>query len=160
MRSVSFAPVAGLCGNLAAHRSATDLYVEGSRVRSCDDGNFVAVYFGRLVRFFSQYPMGEWPHCVHPSQLADGSARSLIRTFNVKTREYYGNTSMDAELSLLMANQALVWMSIPPLRTHLNAWVPVCPRQVNVRPLHWDGKHGICVSKSIPGELPLNSHPG
>ncbi|KAF9644600.1 tRNA guanosine-2'-O-methyltransferase [Thelephora ganbajun] len=63
------------------------VYVEGNRIRSFDDGNFIAVYFGRL--------------------LADGSARPLIRTFNVKTRQYYGNTSMDAEISLLMANQAL-----------------------------------------------------
>ncbi|KAF9784413.1 tRNA guanosine-2'-O-methyltransferase [Thelephora terrestris] len=63
------------------------LYIEGDRVRSLHDGNFIAVHFGRLV--------------------LDGSARPLIRTFSVKTREYYGNTSMDAEISLLMANQAL-----------------------------------------------------
>ena len=88
-----------------------DVYTEGNRIRSFDDGNFIAVYFGRLVRFFSHNTLSGRPHRVHRLvlyQLAEGSARSLIRTFNIKTREYYGNTSMDAELSLLMANQALV----------------------------------------------------
>lgn len=41
-------------------------------------------------------------------QLEEGSARQLISKFDVKQREYYGNTSMDAEISLLMANQTLV----------------------------------------------------
>ncbi|KAH7921404.1 tRNA guanosine-2'-O-methyltransferase [Leucogyrophana mollusca] len=50
------------------------------------DGEFRQVYFGRLV--------------------AEGSARSLVRKFDVKKREYFGNTSMEAEISLLMANQA------------------------------------------------------
>ncbi|KAK0212912.1 tRNA guanosine-2'-O-methyltransferase [Desarmillaria ectypa] len=51
------------------------------------DGSFRQVYFGRLV--------------------ATGSARSLITKFDVKKRSYYGNTSMEAEISLLMANQTL-----------------------------------------------------
>ncbi|KAK0485728.1 tRNA guanosine-2'-O-methyltransferase [Armillaria novae-zelandiae] len=51
------------------------------------DGSFRHVYFGRLV--------------------ATGSARSLITKFDVKKRSYYGNTSMEAEISLLMANQTL-----------------------------------------------------
>nr|GAT57654.1 RNA methylase [Mycena chlorophos] len=51
------------------------------------DGQFRQVYFGRHI--------------------ADGQARSLIRLFDVKKRSYYGNTSMEAEISLLMANQAL-----------------------------------------------------
>ncbi|KAJ7188326.1 S-adenosyl-L-methionine-dependent methyltransferase [Mycena filopes] len=66
------------------------------------DTKFRRVYFGRLV--------------------VDGSARSLIKMFDVKKRLYYGNTSMEAEasrlshfrqfahlpqVSLLMANQAL-----------------------------------------------------
>ncbi|KAF8806675.1 tRNA guanosine-2'-O-methyltransferase [Phlegmacium glaucopus] len=51
------------------------------------DGNFRQVFFGRL--------------------LFEGSARHLIGKFNVKTRVYYGNTSMDSEMSLLMANQTL-----------------------------------------------------
>ncbi|KAJ3197422.1 hypothetical protein HK101_003848 [Irineochytrium annulatum] len=39
--------------------------------------------------------------------VATGS-RSVVARFDLKKREYLGNTSMDAELSLLMANQALV----------------------------------------------------
>ncbi|KAG8886161.1 hypothetical protein FRB97_007199 [Tulasnella sp. 331] len=46
----------------------------------------VQVYFGRLI--------------------ADGTARKLISHFNVKKRAYYGTTSMEAEMSLLMANQS------------------------------------------------------
>lgn len=41
-------------------------------------------------------------------QISEGKARSLIQKYDVKKRLYYGNTSMDAEVSLLMANQALV----------------------------------------------------
>jgi tRNA G10 N-methylase Trm11 len=47
-------------------------------------------------------------------KIEDGSARSLIKKFDVKKREYFGNTSMEAEISLLMANQTLVrswWLS-------------------------------------------------
>ncbi|KAH9036725.1 hypothetical protein EDB83DRAFT_2318630 [Lactarius deliciosus] len=40
-------------------------------------------------------------------QLEQGSARSLIKMFDVKKRQYFGNTSMEAEISLLMANQTL-----------------------------------------------------
>ncbi|EGO00079.1 hypothetical protein SERLA73DRAFT_21340, partial [Serpula lacrymans var. lacrymans S7.3] len=50
------------------------------------DGDFRQVYFGRLIE--------------------EGSARSLVTKFDVKKREYFGNTSMEAEISLLMANQA------------------------------------------------------
>ncbi|KAL4078428.1 S-adenosyl-L-methionine-dependent methyltransferase [Scleroderma yunnanense] len=49
------------------------------------NGDFCQVYFGRLI--------------------AEGTARALIKTFDVKTRNYFGNTSMEAEISLLMANQ-------------------------------------------------------
>jgi hypothetical protein len=42
------------------------------------------------------------------AQIEDGSARSLIATFDVKKRVYFGNTSMESEISLVMANQALV----------------------------------------------------
>jgi tRNA (guanine10-N2)-methyltransferase len=49
------------------------------------DGEFKQAYFGRLV--------------------AEGTARSLIKMFDVKKRAYFGNTSMEAEISLLMANQ-------------------------------------------------------
>ena len=43
-----------------------------------------------------------------PCQLEEGSARLLVGKFDVKKRVYYGNTSMEAEMSLLMANQTLV----------------------------------------------------
>lgn len=39
--------------------------------------------------------------------LADGN-RSLVHEISLKTRKFIGNTSMDASLSLLMANQAMV----------------------------------------------------
>ncbi|KAF8135476.1 tRNA guanosine-2'-O-methyltransferase [Boletus edulis] len=52
--------------------------------RNVDDG-FKRAYFGRLV--------------------VEGTARSLIGMFDVKKRTYCGNTSMEAEMSLLMANQ-------------------------------------------------------
>ncbi|KAF4567631.1 hypothetical protein EYR40_006632 [Pleurotus pulmonarius] len=51
------------------------------------DGQFRQVYFGRLIE--------------------EGSARALISRFDVKKRVYFGNTSMEAEISLLMANQCL-----------------------------------------------------
>jgi hypothetical protein len=41
-------------------------------------------------------------------KIEEGSARSLIKRFDVKKREYFGNTSMEAEISLLMANQTMV----------------------------------------------------
>ncbi|KAI6040339.1 tRNA guanosine-2'-O-methyltransferase [Pisolithus marmoratus] len=49
------------------------------------DGAFRQVYFGRSI--------------------VEGTARSLIQVFDVKKRNYFGNTSMEAEISLLMANQ-------------------------------------------------------
>ncbi|EIW82661.1 RNA methylase [Coniophora puteana RWD-64-598 SS2] len=51
------------------------------------DGEFIQAYFGRLI--------------------VEGTARALIGKFDVKKREYFGNTSMEAEISLLMANQTL-----------------------------------------------------
>ena len=42
------------------------------------------------------------------AQIAEGTARRLVQTFDVKKRKYFGNTSMEAEISLLMANQTLV----------------------------------------------------
>ncbi|KAF9070063.1 tRNA guanosine-2'-O-methyltransferase [Rhodocollybia butyracea] len=58
-----------------------------TRERHEGDGDFLQVYFGRLIE--------------------EGSARSLIQLFDVKKRSYFGNTSMEAEISLLMANQTL-----------------------------------------------------
>ncbi|CAE7222933.1 unnamed protein product [Rhizoctonia solani] len=51
------------------------------------DGEFLQAIFGRLI--------------------VEGTARKLIAVFDVKKRSYYGNTSMEAEISLLMANQTL-----------------------------------------------------
>ena len=45
---------------------------------------------------------------ITPLQLEEGSARLLIHKFDVKKRAFFGNTSMEAEISLLMANQTLV----------------------------------------------------
>ncbi|KAJ4468135.1 tRNA guanosine-2'-O-methyltransferase [Lentinula aciculospora] len=58
-----------------------------TRERHEGDGNFLQVYFGRLIE--------------------EGTARPLVQFFDVKKRSYFGNTSMDAEISLLMANQTL-----------------------------------------------------
>jgi tRNA G10 N-methylase Trm11 len=44
-------------------------------------------------------------------QIEEGSARPLVHTFDVKKRAYFGNTSMEAEISLLMANQTMVCKS-------------------------------------------------
>ncbi|KAG6831571.1 hypothetical protein H0H87_004790 [Tephrocybe sp. NHM501043] len=57
------------------------------RAKHEGDGHFRQVYFGRL--------------------LEEGSARQLVGKFDVKKRAFYGNTSMEAEISLLMANQTL-----------------------------------------------------
>ncbi|TCD66730.1 hypothetical protein EIP91_001023 [Steccherinum ochraceum] len=51
------------------------------------DGEFREVFLGRLIE--------------------EGTARPLAKTYDVKKRKYFGNTSMDAEISLLMANQTL-----------------------------------------------------
>ncbi|KAJ1967637.1 hypothetical protein IWQ62_001731 [Dispira parvispora] len=47
------------------------------------------------------------PMQVHFGRLLALSNRGLVGKFNLKKRNYLGNTSMDAELSLVMANQAL-----------------------------------------------------
>jgi tRNA G10 N-methylase Trm11 len=41
------------------------------------------------------------------NQIGKGS-RELMTTYDLKQRQYVGNTSFDAELSLVTANQALV----------------------------------------------------
>ncbi|KIL65842.1 hypothetical protein M378DRAFT_192147 [Amanita muscaria Koide BX008] len=58
-----------------------------TRVKHEGDGSFLQVYFGKLIE--------------------EGSARQLIGQFDVKKRVYYGNTSMESEISLLMTNQTL-----------------------------------------------------
>ena len=46
-------------------------------------------------------------------KITEGKARALVKTFDVKKRAYFGNTSMEAEISLLMANQTLVSSYFP-----------------------------------------------
>ncbi|KIK67133.1 hypothetical protein GYMLUDRAFT_155754 [Collybiopsis luxurians FD-317 M1] len=73
--------------SLGCFEESDDSHVGKTGERHEGDGNFLQVYFGRLIE--------------------DGSARPLIKTFDVKKRLFYGNTSMEAEISLLMANQTL-----------------------------------------------------
>ncbi|CAG8455026.1 13225_t:CDS:10 [Acaulospora morrowiae] len=47
------------------------------------------------------------PHTIYFGRLIASGNRDLINKYNLKKRSYIGNTSMDAELSLVMANQAL-----------------------------------------------------
>ncbi|KAI0705097.1 tRNA guanosine-2'-O-methyltransferase [Cerioporus squamosus] len=58
-----------------------------TRAKTEGDGEFDEVWFGRLIEV--------------------GLARPLAKKFDVKKRAYFGNTSMEAEMSLLMANQTL-----------------------------------------------------
>ncbi|KAF5351856.1 hypothetical protein D9756_007701 [Leucocoprinus leucothites] len=80
----------------------------GSPRKRCEnDGQFKEVFFGRLI--------------------AEGTARQLIGVFDVKKRAYFGNTSMEAEISLLMANQTLAspskWIYDPFMGTGSMAYV-------------------------------------
>ncbi|CAG8554363.1 2453_t:CDS:10 [Funneliformis caledonium] len=47
------------------------------------------------------------PYMIYFGRSIASGNRDLIQTYNLKKRRYIGNTSMDAELSLIMANQAL-----------------------------------------------------
>ncbi|KAF7315392.1 RNA methylase [Mycena indigotica] len=78
-----------------------------SATPSIRDSSFRQVYFGRLVSD-NIFLVGGG---ITGPQIADGEARSLIGVFDVKKRLYYGNTSMESEVSLLMANQALATSS-------------------------------------------------
>lgn len=46
-------------------------------------------------------------HVWFSTLISYGTARKLIEKFDVKRRAFYGNTSMEAEMSLVIANQAL-----------------------------------------------------
>lgn len=50
----------------------------------------------------------EEPYCVFFGRWISAGFRQLIRELSLKTRKFIGNTSMDPQLSLLMANQAQV----------------------------------------------------
>ena len=80
------------------------------------DGSFRQLYFGRLARpLFTELHVY---HRLNATQIAEGSARHLIQMFDVKRRAYFGNTSMEAEISLIMANQALVRCHISQRKSH------------------------------------------
>lgn len=49
------------------------------------------------------------PYNVFFGRWVASGLRQLIRKLSLKTRKFIGNTSMDAQLSLLMANQAKVY---------------------------------------------------
>jgi len=66
-------------------------------------------------RWWVRYSSASWWVCclfvcftAQNLQLEERSARPLIHHFDVKKRACFGNTSMDAEISFLMANQTLV----------------------------------------------------
>jgi tRNA (guanine10-N2)-methyltransferase len=72
-------------------------------------GEVREIFFGRLVRkglLRHAFCLAEYDMIT--VQIEQGSARRLIKMFDVKKRRYFGNTSMEAEVSLLMANQTLV----------------------------------------------------
>lgn len=82
------------------------------RKRCENDGRFREVFFGRLVRPYSSNDRKQAHSAI---QIAEGTARQLIGVFDVKKRVYFGNTSMEAEISLLMANQTLVGLRSLPV---------------------------------------------
>lgn len=47
------------------------------------------------------------PTFIYMGRLIASGSRDLVNRYNLKKRKYLGTTSMDAELSLVMANQAL-----------------------------------------------------
>lgn len=57
----------------------------------------------------TQYAPGETHirEYIYMGRLVASGSRDLVNTYNLKKRKYLGTTSMDAELSLVMANQAL-----------------------------------------------------
>lgn len=141
---------------------------EGKFVGGGNLGFLRQIYFGRLVsfclhgfRFSSRHVHSRHEkRCWHSSsllthalldllQVCEGSARLLIKKFEVKERAFYGNTSMESEMSLLMAGQTLV--SSPfrerndlPLRFDLFAdFLPlhkVLGRKVRLRSVCGDGE--------------------
>ncbi|KAI8877653.1 hypothetical protein K501DRAFT_278251 [Backusella circina FSU 941] len=56
--------------------------------------------------FYNKKPR-EQPLYIYMGRLVATGSRDLVNTYNLKKRKYLGTTSMDAELSLVMANQAL-----------------------------------------------------
>ena len=123
-----------------------DRYSGGvARPKSDSGGGLIEVFFGRLVRLLrgimflamltklsTRVELMHLRDISPPEQIAEGTARRLVQTFDVKKRKYFGNTSMEAEISLLMANQTLVRYSL----SHLVA----CPRTESHSPQASPGK--------------------
>ena len=88
----------------------TDPDVQGvTRHKHEGVGEIREIFFGRLVRkWLLRHAFCHSKYALITVQIEQGSARPLIKTFDVKKRRYFGNTSMEAEVSLLMANQTLV----------------------------------------------------
>ncbi|KAF9100577.1 hypothetical protein BGX29_006471 [Mortierella sp. GBA35] len=61
----------------------------------------------QLIADYGIDPNVHIAHTFYMGRLVGHGKRDLIDKFNVKKRKYIGNTTMDAELSLIMANQAL-----------------------------------------------------
>jgi len=56
-----------------------------------------------------KYPAPTEPPCkIYMGKLIGSGDRQLVATYDLKKRKYLGTTSMDAELSLIMSNMALV----------------------------------------------------
>ena len=115
-------------------------YVKGE-----GDGKFREVFFGKLVstgrvmfHVASQIRLFSFVRAFR-FQIMEGTARSLISKFDVKKRIYYGNTSMEAEISLLMANQTLVSrLKHFRFRFIFDLHQPGLPRKAYIRPICWN----------------------
>ncbi|RKP07173.1 hypothetical protein THASP1DRAFT_17456 [Thamnocephalis sphaerospora] len=57
---------------------------------------------------FTREELPEHPSRLFFGRLVANGNRDAVKTFDLKKRKYLSNTSMDAELSLVMANQAMV----------------------------------------------------
>lgn len=83
------------------------------------------------------------PSLTCKAQIEEGSARQLVGKFDVKKRSYYGNTSMEAEISLLMANQTLV----SSFFSHWN-WnteiIQGISWEIDLRSIYGYRQHGLC----------------
>ena len=84
------------------------------------DGRFRTVYFARQVRSSS---LSSDSSSIIEIQIGQSRARPLVKAHSVKTRAFYGNTSMDSEVGFLLAGQALVRLTlmIRPFRKLIGA---------------------------------------
>ena len=73
------------------------------------DGRFRTVYFARRVSFSS---LSSDCFSIIEIQIGQSRARPLMMAHSVKSRAFYGNTSMDSEMGFLLAGQALVRLTL------------------------------------------------